>query len=115
MLRFTGSTTPLVSAPRVPATGTLFIVYGGSAGSEAFGRPIGWANSAGGHHGVDILPLQNLAVVAIFFQNAYLGGIIADVGGLPSARTLEVEALSCGPEGVTFERRFTDGTRQVCP
>jgi hypothetical protein len=105
VLRFNGSQRLLAPA-QLPPTGTLFIVFGGRAGADATGRPMGWEDGCCGFHGVGILAIPGSGVDAILRHNA----IIADILSLPNATTLEVDAISWGAAGVTFERRLNNGS-----
>ena len=104
VLRFGNST---MTAPlHVPAQGTLFIVYGGQDGHDAFGRPIGWGDSYVGSHGIDLLTLPGFGTDAVFRENALSGDIVLAT----PATFMEVDALSWGPAGVTYDRRLADGS-----
>ena len=108
VLRFDGDGAMLIAPPYVPASGTLFIVYGGRNGVQASGRPMGWGDSAVGGHGIDILAIPGFGVDAIFRANFEAG----DLASTPNASTMEVDTLSWGVAGLLFERRFTVGDRR---
>ena len=109
VLRFDATAGPLIAPVTVPYMGTLFIVFGGSSGAQASGRPMGWGDNVWGRYGVDILALPT-GVWAIARNISERGDQFLD-GAVPGP---EVEAVSWGWDGVTFERRFADGSVSSC-
>ena len=104
VLRFDG-TNYLTALPRVPATGTLFIVFS-NAGPPEDRRVVGWEDSLFGAHGIGIIPSFGSFGIYTVARNNYAAG---DIAGGTALSDVEVVTVSWGSDGVTLERRLANG------
>jgi hypothetical protein len=102
VLHFDGSNR-LLAAPHVPAHGTVLAVFGNA---DAWGRLVGWEDSAIGRHGFAIEPFPGNAMNIVARFNATIGDVLLK----PPNAGFEVLAASWGAGGVTMSRRLADGT-----
>ncbi len=101
VIRFEGNS--MLQAPcSVPVTGSLFAVLRPDPGAAGT-RLIGWEDSAGGKHGVGLMPTADGGLHAVLRREGTNGDVVAPAAGPPEFQLI---SLTWGPGGVAL---FRDG------
>ena len=99
VIRFDGGA--MLQAPRsVPARGALFAVFRPDA-NAAGTRLVGWEDSAGGQHGVGLMPTADGGLHAVLRRAGASGDVVAAAGG---SSDFQLISLTWGTNGVALFR-----------